>query len=68
MSSDDQWILLGSRDNNAYILDAQTGSLAYTLKAHKAIVFGASFSPAGPYMASGDKDGLVRIWKYDVPK
>jgi len=66
LSSDNRWVLSNSWDDNLCILDARSGDRVCTLKGHQRRVWTAGFGPAGQYLASGDLDGLLRLWRYEM--
>jgi WD40 repeat protein len=45
-----------------YLLDGKTGTVTQTLKGHKEVVHGLSFSADGGKLVSAGADGTVRLW------
>ena len=44
------------------VWDAATGQETLTLKGHTSAVMGLAFSPDGKRLASGARDGALKIW------
>jgi WD40 repeat protein/serine/threonine protein kinase len=63
VSTDGKWIATGSPGTDAKIWDRETGKLAATLSGHTKEVSALTFSKSGDRLASGDDDGVVRIWQ-----
>src|SRR5262249_51499414 len=43
--------------------DVLNGTERFTLKGHKAMVMSVAFSADGRLLASGDADGVIKIWE-----
>jgi WD40 repeat protein len=49
-------------DGPAWIWSAQDGRLLHTLEDHESGIHALAFSSAGDLLASGGRDGVIRIW------
>lgn len=65
-SPDSRWALSGSSDCSVCIWDSRTGTLQCTLNGHERAVNATDTSSDGHHLATGAKDGLVRIWRYGL--
>jgi len=61
LSSSDRTFLSASNDHQVRIWDATSGSLLRSVE-HESKVLAAAFSRDGRYVASGTKEGYIRIW------
>ena len=62
LSSDGQYIAMGSSDKFVHIYRTNTGELLESFKAHAAWLSSMRFSPSGLLLASGDQNGQVILW------
>ncbi|MFC1961274.1 WD40 repeat domain-containing protein, partial [Chloroflexota bacterium] len=56
----------GHIDNLISVWDAATGDVLQTFAGHNAYSYGLSWSPDGSRIATGDLDGMVKVWKPDT--
>jgi len=54
---------LGRGDSTVDIWDASTGELIQTYRGHSSLVEAIAWSPDGSYIASGDYQGTVHVWR-----
>lgn len=52
----------GSWDHSVRLWDFESGKLARTLFGHRGEVWSVAVAPAGDFVASGSKDGAIKIW------
>jgi WD40 repeat protein len=56
-------LAIGASDQSIYLLDAGTLSLKQVLKnAHQNSVFSLAYLPQSPYLISGGRDAMLRVW------
>lgn len=56
-------LAIGASDHSIYLLDAGTLALKQVLKnAHKNSVFSLAYLPKSPYLLSGGRDAMLRVW------
>ena len=48
--------------DNVRVVDAELGTLRFTIVSHEFATFGASFSVDGSELATGGKDGTCKVW------
>ena len=62
------YLLSGSEDGSIKIFDLLEARPIYDLLGHKGSVTAVRFSPKGDYMASGESNNMVYVWKtnFDV--
>ena len=53
-------------NNMITVWDANTGGLLQTFAGHNAYSYGVSWSPDGSRIATGDIDGVVKVWNPDT--
>lgn len=51
------------RNLKLYLWDVETGQRLVEMQGHGDLVRGLSFSPLGNYIATGSRDGSVRLWR-----
>ncbi len=56
-------LLALSRNQDIYLWDLTTGQFLRQLTGHTSWVRSVVFSPDGKYLASGSKDGVMRLWR-----
>ena len=62
ISPDGRWLGLGGSDGRVRVCDASTGQVNHSLTAHADNVFGLTFTADSLRMATGSRDGKIRIW------
>lgn len=65
ISNDGDHILISTRSEVLYIVDAYEGHLKHRLKGHMnrtGLSLDANFTPCGNYVYSGSQDGSVYVW------
>ena len=65
LSSDDRYVLSGSRDNTARLWDVETGKCLRIFKGHTHWVNQVYLSNDSRYILSASEDGSLRIWELD---
>jgi WD40 repeat protein len=63
MSHDDGYLAAGAQNGTAYVVRVPGGELVAELKAHRDSVDSVAFSGDGRLLATGSRDGTVRIWQ-----
>lgn len=63
-SPDGRFLAVGGRDS-LKIWDLKTAQLRLALKDHKDLINVIRYSPTGEHLASGDYNGVVRIWNVE---
>lgn len=53
----------GCFDKTLGIWDTRSGAMQYSFN-HNDLVYSIDFSPAGDHLASAERDGTVRVWRY----
>lgn len=66
VSPDGAWIVTGSDGNEVKVWNAHTGDLVTTLSGHQGPITAVQFSSDGRQLATGDDQGLGRLWKFDA--
>jgi len=61
-SPDDRRLAFGGYRNTAWLCDAATGRVLFTLKGHLNAVRSVVFSPDGKTLATASTDGAVKLW------
>jgi WD40 repeat protein len=61
-SPDGQWLVSGSSDENAHVLEAATGARRKVITEHDARVPAVAFSPDGTWLATGGHDWRINLW------
>jgi len=49
-------------DHTIKLWEVVTGSLVHTLKGHTHWIWSVAFSPDGKLLASGSRDGTIKLW------
>lgn len=64
LSADGKWlaVVTGERIDSVELRDGATGRLLGTLGTHAATIRSLSFAVGGPTLATGDTDGVVKLW------
>ncbi len=62
ISPDQQSLLLQEGSSKLIWLDRQSLRELASLEGHTSLALSAAFSPDGRYAASGDDDGIIRVW------
>jgi ferric-dicitrate binding protein FerR (iron transport regulator) len=65
ISPDGELVALGGMDNTVRIFALTTGVSVVSLTGHRQPVRSLAFSPSGSHLASGDREGVVRLWRSD---
>ncbi len=63
LSHDEGWFAAGSQNGSAYVVRVPGGELGAELKGHRDSVNAVSFHGAGNLLATGSRDGTVRLWQ-----
>ncbi|NUN95019.1 MAG: WD40 repeat domain-containing protein [Candidatus Omnitrophica bacterium] len=64
-SPDGQYILIGTSDKRAYLLDAETGVETRRFVGHTQAVTAVSFTGDGSRLMTGSTDATVQLWETD---
>jgi WD40 repeat protein/DNA-directed RNA polymerase specialized sigma24 family protein len=65
LSPDGQWLAIAGEDRTVWIQHLSTQQVVHRLAGHEQEISNVVFSPDGKYLASGDKQGKINIWKLD---
>ncbi len=61
-------LYLENRDRAGHLWSIESGQLWKTLESHKEMVYSVRFSPNGKQLASGSRDGTVKLWSTESGK
>ncbi|MDX1415369.1 MAG: hypothetical protein R3293_14330, partial [Candidatus Promineifilaceae bacterium] len=61
-SRDSAYLITGSSDGRLHMLNVLTGEHDRALVGHQGIVMSMDSDPAGSRVASGDDNGMIRVW------
>lgn len=69
-SPDSRLLAVGAvnEDTNAYVWDLVSGEQRAVLRGHKTYVMATAFSPDGKVLATGSKDGAIKLWDIESAK
>ena len=65
LSPDGQWLAIAGGDRTVWIQHMGTQQVFHRLGGHEQDISTVAFSPDGKYIASGDKQGMINIWRLD---
>jgi eukaryotic-like serine/threonine-protein kinase len=68
VSKDGKNLATGDDDGAVKFWDIASGSVQWTLNAHKSPIWAMALSPAGDYLATGSDDGLTKVWNVATQK
>ncbi|KAH9478774.1 Transcriptional repressor rco-1 [Psilocybe cubensis] len=66
VSSDNRWVVSGSKDRTVHFWDLKSATLQLTLQGHKNSVISLNMNPLGGMFATGSGDNTARIWTYST--
>ncbi len=55
-------LISSAQDGKAKLWDASTGEELYTLHGHSKAIDSMALHPSGAWLATGDRDGTIRLW------
>ncbi|KAH0793873.1 Transcriptional repressor tup11-related protein [Histomonas meleagridis] len=59
-----EWLLSGSKDMSARLIDLKTGEMIYNIKGHANSIISVDFNKAGNLFCTGSGDKSVKIWSF----
>ncbi|PPQ86686.1 hypothetical protein CVT25_006761 [Psilocybe cyanescens] len=66
VSSDNRWVVSGSKDRCVHFWDTKSAALQVSLQGHKNSVISLDINPLGGMLATGSGDNTARIWTYST--
>ncbi len=64
-SLDEQFVLLGGRDNKATVWEVESGAIKSELIGHEGNVYGGGFALENKWIWTRSFDGSIRLWELD---
>ena len=62
IGADSKFVVGGTVAGDLILWDLSTGRQAYTLHCHRSELLSVAINPSGRQIATGGKDGLIRLW------
>uniref|UniRef100_A0A915ESU0 Anaphase-promoting complex subunit 4-like WD40 domain-containing protein n=1 Tax=Ditylenchus dipsaci TaxID=166011 RepID=A0A915ESU0_9BILA len=62
INADDKWIVVGSADSTAYVINIESGEIRNTFRDHTGPVIGLQLSSDGELLVTGSGDFVVMVW------